>query len=279
MTVNTVTSENAEEFYASRLPPREEPKPDETNAETKVDEESKPHDKRKAVQPRINELVGERNAARDEAEAAKAEAARVNAELEAIKKRLEVMQTVADPIEVSDRPTRTQFVTDDDYQEALTDWKADKRIAEQEERTRQAKEAALAAQMDENWKTRVAQVKADYPDYEEVVGSADIDLPTVVLNEIKASEVGALLAYELAKDNSKEARRIKGMPVAAQIRELGRMEVALMRAEPPKKTREVEKSKAPEPIESIKGTAAPIGGSREGMSYEEWRAWRSSSKK
>ena len=63
MTIQTVTSENADEYYAARLPKRQEPPApadDTAKAEAKpeANSESNTHEKaRKPIQPRINELA------------------------------------------------------------------------------------------------------------------------------------------------------------------------------------------------------------------------------
>lgn len=278
MTVHTVTSENAEEFYAARLPKRADPVPVDDapkgEAETKAESESNTHEKaRKPIQPRINELVAERNSARDEAERERLEKEQAKRELDDLKKRLEVLETPAEQKAVSDRPTRSQFATDDDYQEALTDWKVEKRLAEQAAQEAEARQRAAQAQMVENWKARLEEARKGTEDFDTVVGAAETVLHQAVLDAIVESEAGPQITYYLAK-NPAEAKRIAGLRPSSGAREIGKLEAQLTQGKPTAKPVSVEKSKAPEPIEPLKGVSSQIGKDRKDMTYDEWKAAR-----
>lgn len=261
MTTHTVTSENAAEFYASRLPKREEPA-DEPKTEAKTDDKSEsttPDPKpKKPIQPRINELVAERNSARDEAEAAALERDQLRRELEEIKTKL---QTMNKPAEASDRPNRDDFRSDGDYEQAMDDWKFERRLAEHQQRQAQAR-------MVENWTARLDQAQSEIPDLKEVLGKADVQLPQVALDAIVESDMGPQIAYHLAK-NPAEARRIASMSAAGAAREIGKLEAQMMPS-----VRGVEKSKAPAPIEPLKGTSSTAIKDSSQMSYEEWKEAR-----
>ena len=185
MTTHTVTSENAAEFYASRLPQRQETPPaDDQTPEAKTDDKGESqtpdHKPKKPIQPRINELVGERNAARDEAQAAKDEAERLRRDLEELKTQ---MQAISKPAETSDRPSRDDFKSDSDFEQAMDDWKFERRLADHQQRQAQAR-------MVENWKARLEQSQSEIPDLMEVLANAEVNMPQAALDAIVESELG-----------------------------------------------------------------------------------------
>jgi len=276
MTIETVTSETLAEFNAARLPRSEEPPADEPEAKTEGKSESNTAEKPKTkpIQPRITELVAERNSARDEAERAKQEAESVRAELDEIKRKLQILETPAPQKEQSARPERSQFATQDDYDEALTDWKVEKRLAEQAKAEADARRAAAQAQLVENWKARQDSIRSELDDYDAVVGAAEIQMPQWMLDAIVEAEHGPRVAYYLAK-NTADAKRLLSMTPTSALRELGKLEdrlVAKIGKEEGKTA--VEKSKAPEPLETLKGSSIPTGKEPSKMSYEEWKAAR-----
>jgi len=299
MTITTVTSENAAEFYAQRLqlenPPADdsteasadgagEGKKDGSNTETKDSQHQTR--KPKPIQPRINELVGERNAARTEAEAkaAEAEAARIEAQelrdrLEAAERQIAALSTSSQK-EADPRPTRDKFASDEQYLDALTDWKVDQRIAADKRREAEARHAAAQAEVTRNWQAQIEAGKDDMPDFDAVVGAAEINFSQVVLDAIV--DVGPRVAYHLAK-NPAEARRIAAMrPVQAiaAVTKLGEQLTTAAAASPapspaptPAAKGETKTFKAPEPIDPLKGTSTPAVRDLDDIEdYEEWKA-------
>ena len=288
-----VTSENAAEFYASRLPPREEAQADEPTegkTETKTDSTESTDSKEsrvKKVAPRIAELVGERNAARTEAETKAHEAQAATAEAQALRERLEAAErqiaALATPTqrEADPRPERKSFASDELYTDALTDWKVDQRIAADKRRDAEAKAAAAQAQVTKNWQSQIEAGKEDMPDFEAVVGAADTNFPhQVVLDAIV--DAGPRVAYQLAK-NPEEARRIAAMRPSAGIAAVlkladqlagdGGKTAAVAAPAPP--AAKGEPFKAPEPIETLKGSASPVTKSLDDIEdFEEWKAAR-----
>lgn len=289
----TVTSENAQEFYASRLPPREEAPADDTPAQGKT--ETKPEgetpqskeDRVKKVAPRIAELVGERNAARTEAEVKAAEAQAAAQEAQDLRERLEraeqQLAALSQPTEqqqASPRPERKNFPSDDAYTDALTDWKVDQRIAARQREEAEQRFAQAQAQVAQSWKAQMEAAKADIPDLEEVIGSADTNLPQIVLDAIV--DAGPRVAYHLAK-NAVEARRIAAMRPSAAIAAVLKLseqltpdggQRAAAPAPAPTPAAKGDTFRAPEPIEPIKGGASQVGKDESEMSFEEWKAAR-----
>jgi len=281
--ITTLTSENADEFYAARLPKREEPPAaaadDLTPVEAKTDDvsESKDvHKKAKPIQPRINELVAQRNSAQSEAEAARTEAEiaklekeQLRNELDDVKRKLEGLSTPATQ-DQSDRPKRDQFTSEDDYTRAIGDWEFDARLIAHEQQKAQQR-------VIDNWKARLEEARVDMPDYDAVVGAVDTNFPQLVLDEIVESAIGAEISYFLAK-NPAEAKRIAALKPSAGVREIVRLEARMSQTTAPTKTVNVEKSKAPEPIASLKGSSTAVVKDPGSMSYEDWKVARQAGK-
>lgn len=290
----TLTSENAAEFYASRLPQREEAPADETTpaagkteTKTEASTEANPAKKPKPIQPRINELVDQRNAARTEAETKALEAEAATAEAQALRDRLAEaerqlailnapsQQTAADP-----RPDRKNFASDELFTDALSDWKVDQRIVARERKDAEARQAAAQEQVTRNWQAQVEAGKEDMPDFDAVVGAAEMVFQQVVLDAVVDN--GPRVAYHLAK-NPEEARRIAAMRPSAAIAAVNKLGEQLAGdgettpASAPTPAPPAAKGttfKAPEPLETLKGTSTAVGKAVEDMTFEEFKAAR-----
>jgi len=294
--ITTVTSENAAEFYASRLPKRDdappagETQPTEGKTETKTEGTETAESKEarvKKVAPRIAELVGERNAARTEAEtkALEAEAARLEAQelrdrLAEAERQIAALHTPAQQKEADPRPERKNFASDEQYTDALTDWKVDQRIAADKRKDAEARAAAAQAQVANNWKAQIEAGKDDMPDFDAVVGAAEVIFPQVVLDAVV--DAGPRVAYHLAKDPD-QARRIAAMRPSAAVAAVVKLgeqlaadggKTAAPAAPAAAPAAKGEPFKAPEPHEPLKGGTTSVGKDESEMSFEEWKAAR-----
>jgi hypothetical protein len=240
--------------------------------------------------PLVEELVRtrhERQSARRDAEEANAKAARLEAELADLRARMEANQAMPAPKDPDPKPQRSQFVSDEDYQEALTDWKVDQKLAEQQREQQQARTEAFQQQLADNWTQRLELAKAELTDFDEVVGKSDIDMPNHLYVAIVESDMGPQLAYYLAQ-NPSEARLLKGMSQTSALRMLGKLEEQLAQAsEKPASGKQqtatsaekkpettVERSKAPPPIEPLKDASGPVEKPTSQMTYAEYKAHR-----
>lgn len=229
------------------------------------------HPKKKPASERIHELVAQRNKSSQEAEAAKRE----NAELKA---RLAAMEARAEPIKDEERPERSKYASDEDYIEALADYKAKKAISDRERAQERARMEAEMAETAEAWNKRQAQAMKDIPDYADIVGSADVPLAPHVQQAIVESDLGPHIAYYLAL-NTDELKRLNSMKPVAAIRHLAKLEDEIRATEEtsdPGATKEAQnkhqKSKAPEPISPVKGdTAATSGAATSFADYKRRR--------
>lgn len=249
----------------------------------------------KPRKPLIEELVKtrhERNAARSEIE-------QLRAELEAVKARQNYMpQEDPDP-----KPVRDKFASDDDYLEALTDWKADQVITQRQKQAAEAEAAAAQQRIQDEWLERVESAKKVYPDFADVVGNATIEIKNHIYQAIVESEVGPEVAYYLAQ-NPAEAQRLNSMSPISAVRMIGKLEEMLLdpaqdatrnpapaaqqaasapapapSAAPVHPT--AKGTSAPEPINPIRGNSNPAVDTRPAseMTYNEWKARRVAERK
>jgi hypothetical protein len=272
-----VTSETIATMYSGTPPtvepPKDEPK-DAPKDEIKADGETGEKRAKKPISERMSELVSQRKAAETEAQQAKREAAELRA-------RMEAMSAQAAPVKEEPRPDRSKFASDEDYIEAVAEWKADQRLAKREQEQAEARAKAERDQLVKGWQDAQQRARAEIEDYDDVIKGSDVQLPGHLHQAILESDVGPHLAYYFAK-HPDEAKRYASMSPTKSLRELGRLEDRLTEDDdrPPAKLSpkaEVEKSKAPPPITPVKdGRTADPGPAK---SFEEYRARRLAEKK
>lgn len=252
--------------------PDPEKKPD---GEGNKEGESKP---KKSPQERIQELANKRREAEEKAEAAERKAR----ELE---DRIRAMSATAKPMEAGDRPLRSQYTSEDEYIEALSDWKAKEAIRRREQEQEQARIEAEQAEIASNWTKRQDAAMKVLPDYADVIGKSEVQVPNHVHQAILESEQGPQIAYFLAL-HPDEAKRLAQMKTLAAIKRVAALERDLAeieredpepKADPEKETPKVQKSKAPPPIEPVKSVPSATGSSS--SSYEEYRRRRQAEKR
>jgi hypothetical protein len=167
------------------------------------------------------------------------------------------------------KPARDAFQTDEDYQEALIDWKVDQRTAQREQvSTRQQAVSRFVVQQQ--------TAASEYPDWDEVMEDA-LQLPAspAVEEAILYSDIGPDLQYHLAK-NPQEAMRLNSLPPILAARQIGIIEAriaaekAARKAAPPAPPAV---SKAPDPITPVGGRGVvEVDPSK--MSDKEFAEWR-----
>lgn len=118
-----------------------------------------------------------------------------------------------------DKPSRDDYAEQDDYIEALTEWKAEQAV------TRVQRESANHARQSA-WEAREAQTKASIPDYDAVVPVSTVPIKPHVVEALMDADAGPSLAYHLAKNPDVAARLNAMTPTRAAI-ELGRIETTL----------------------------------------------------
>jgi hypothetical protein len=260
--------------------PREGESPQQTAART-----------RSRLQIRINELTKARYTAEGEAKETRAQLAERDAELARLRAEpgqsktqtstatpgavpgddaTAIAQALTSWDQQHPRPKAEDFDDIQAYEDALVDWKVDRRDVKKDTEARvvREREARDQAIRDERHlqQTAVERAKAftvDHPDFDAVIRAGlDFDIHKTVMRELRASDHGPAILYALAKDPT-DAKRFSELSIAAQVKEIGRREALLERTaattEPPKPaTRPKPTTHAPEPIEPEGGPAASV---------------------
>lgn len=272
---NVTTSETIAAMYAP--PAKEEADKDESKEESKSEEKQDGKDGKKAKKPfseRIQELVAQRREAESKAERAEREA-------DELRRKLEAIQAKPEPVKEEPKPARVKYTSDEEYIEALAEWKASQALAKREKEQADAQAKAYQEQLAADWKRRQDSARAEIDDYTDVISKSDVALPGHLHQAILESEVGPHLAYYFAKHPS-EAKRFASMSPTTALRQLGKLEDKLIvdeddHEEEKKPTSTVEKSKAPPPINPPKEGRAP--NLAPANIFDEYRAKRKAERK
>jgi hypothetical protein len=151
-------------------------------------------------------------------------------------------------------PSQSEYASYEEYLEAKAEYIAEQKVnAKLAEREK--KEAQSSAEAERNkaikiWEQKVEAATNKYADYGEALEAVDhVEIPVDLQRAIMESDLGADLAYHLAK-NSDELERIVKLKPHAALMALGKLEDKLSQAPEPKK---VPVSKAPEPIKPLGG--------------------------
>jgi hypothetical protein len=112
------------------------------------------------------------------------------------------------------------------------------------------------------------------PDFEAMVGSADVVVSNEVRDAIFESDVGPQVLYHLA-ENPEIAEKLQGMTVTSALRTIGRLEAQFAKAETQTKP-VVGKSKAPAPINPIRSAAngRDVNLTSDGNFHGSYQAWK-----
>lgn len=205
----TITENLATEPVVEAVtPPVEEVVEAVETAETESEEQArddKGRFKGDGVQKRIDELTRARREAERQAEY------------------WQGVATQTAPEAQGDKPSRDDYAEQDDYIEALTEWKAEQAVTrvQREQAAQSANHARQSA-----WEAREAQTKASIPDYDAVVPVSTVPIKPHVVEALMDADAGPSLAYHLAKNPDVAARLNAMTPTRAAI-ELGRIETTL----------------------------------------------------
>ena len=125
------------------------------------------------------------------------------------------------------------------------------------------------------------KAKEEMPDYDDMVGTSDVQIHDVLRDVILESDVGPKILYHLA-ENEDYAKKVAAMPLPQALKELGKLEARFEKAEVPE-VKPVKKSNAPAPINPLRAVSgvADVKLDSDGKwygSYSEWKAARKSGK-
>lgn len=136
----------------------------------------------------------------------------------------------------AEQPQRENFANEAAYVDAMIQWGVDKRLAEKAEEDRQNRVKRERDQVIEAAKGRVTRAAELVPDFTEIVGSVDTEVPPAVAGYMQKSEMFAELAYHLAKTPDLLVSLAK-LPPDEQLVKIGKIESTLSpfeaRKEPP----------------------------------------------
>jgi hypothetical protein len=134
----------------------------------------------------------------------------------------------------------------------------------------------------QSWAQKVQAAKAEMPDFDDMVASSDVVVNNAVRDAILESDVGPKILYHLAENNDL-AKKIASLSPNAALREIGKLEARFEAKPETAQTAPVIKSKAPAPIQPIRGGQGKpdVPLSTDGQwhgSYQAWKAARKSGK-
>ena len=276
-----LTSENAAEFYANRLGLADqtddvavdaEPSTEVVENEPEVQDEAKPVEEKRAnpkLEKRFSELTKQREAAKAEAEAERQQR-------QALEDRLRALEQVAAPQRpsVDQEPQPGQFQDAFEYAKALAQYSTEKALAERDQQEANRKANEERQKVIQSWSSKLDQVKAELPDYDEMVSTDNVVVSDEIRDSILESDVGPRILYHLAED-LEYAQKLAAMPTRKALLELGKLEKLYEKAEPAKETA-VKTSKAPAPVRALKpsGGVADIPINSSGEFHGTYQAWK-----
>ena len=289
---SVVTSENSADFYANRLglADREAPEavveetPTEPVVETEqskpeAEDDAKPTEEKKQnpkLEKRFSDITRQREEARKEAQHEREQRVALEQRLAALEQ-----QNRPPARNIDEEPQPSQFQDAFEYAKALAEFSTEKALAERDRRDAEEKVAIERQKVIQTWATKVQSAKGSMPDFDEVVASSDVVVNDDIRDAILESDVGPQILYHLA-ENDDLGKKIAGMSPKAALREIGKLEERFA-VKPNAKIETVAKSKAPAPINPIRGgTSAadvPIGSDGEFHgTYAQWKNQRKSGK-
>jgi hypothetical protein len=289
-----LTSENAAEFYANRLGLAEssadteaveetpEPESEETQSEPKeAEKEANQEGERKQnpkLEKRFSEITKQREEARKEAQNERQARVELEQRLAAMEQQRQPQQA----FNVDTEPQPSQFSDAFEYAKALAEFSTEKALAERDRQVAQQREQEAQQKIIQSWAQKVQEAKAELPDFDDLVASSDVVVNNAVRDAILESDVGPKILYHLAENNDL-AKKIASLSPNAALREIGKLEAKFEVNPETKQTAPVVRSKAPAPIQPIRGgqgkADVPISADGEFHgSYQAWKAARKSGK-
>lgn len=249
---------------------------DEVEEHEEEPQESDPQDEHKAkVKNRFVKLREQRNQARELA----AQEAAKRTEYEAkIRELEEKLSPKIDPAK-DEKPDPNKYTDLDTFTNDLEKWK-ERQVKQQIEREAKEKvEREQAETIAKSWQQRLTEVKKEFDDFDDVVTNSTVQVSDQVRQAILESDVGPRILYHLA-DNPDVAEKIGKMTVIGALREIGRLEERLQTKQTkPAPIKTVEVSKAPPPINPIRGeSVATDEGDGENLSIHRYKELRKAGK-
>lgn len=278
-TVVTVTSENLEEFTAKKLGLADAPAPVEAESvesteseptaenqsgqkteadESTTKEDSKVEAKEKPKNPKIERRFSEITKEREDA---RAEAKKERETREALELKVRELESKENPVaeakefDDSNKPNPKDFSDMYEYAEALAEYSSEKKLAQRDREEQNRKVADANKAKFEDWGNRINAAKTEMPDFDDMLASSEVRVSDQIRDAIIKSPVGPRILYHLA-ENDEAAKKLSELPVEDALIAFGKIE-ATFESKPEKKSI-VAKTKAPAPINPIKGAVGTV---------------------
>ena len=226
----------------------------------KETEEARQSKTPEAVQKRIDEITRKRREAERERDSER-------------EKRLELekkVQELEKQAPATDRPLSENYETEQEYLEALTDWKIEQKLTKKQEvETKESREQAELARAREIYvevDKKSAEGRKKYTDYDELVLNDKLKITDAMLETVLELGAPSEVLYYLGK-HPDESAEIAGMSLIKATVALSKIDHKLT-TPTPRRT-----SSTPEPISPVRSTGA-VEVNPEKMSMKEFRAWR-----
>jgi hypothetical protein len=243
-----------------------------------------------ASRRRINQLNGRWRAEQRRREADQQqhqrELAEANAKLDVVTRLLQgaapdLPQTPAPP---PGPPQPETYASHDDYVRAAARYEAQQELQHRDQQTQQERQREQGLALQQQLLEREASFKAQHPDFDDVVrGGLVGKVAPHVQQALMMLPEGPALAYKLAQQQDL-VRTLNTLPPPLVFAELGRLMPGTLvpggvggapEPTPPAPTNGTRPTPLPEPMRPVGGGGSPTPVAyREGMSMEEYRAWR-----
>jgi hypothetical protein len=239
--------------------------------------EVKEDDLRDPVEKRIGKLTKKWRTAERERDFERAK--RLEAETELAKLKSQIPS--------ADKPKREDFEDDEEFLEALTDWKVESKLKTHSEvvtkKIGEDAEKQAATEIEQELEEISEKGQDKYEDYSTVVFDKDLVLTQGMVETALLTDIAEDILYYLGK-NPDISAAIGEMPALRAAKEIGKIEARLVaekkkpdekKADPPAPAKKL--TQTPEPIDPVRSTGA-IDKDPSQMSAKEYRAWREKSK-
>lgn len=286
-----LTSENSAEFYANRLGLAEsepetvaveetpEPVAEEDQSEPKEAEKEANQEGERKQNPKLEKRFSEITKQREEARLEAQRERQARLELEQRLAALEQSRQPEQAVNIDQEPQPSQFADAFEYAKALAEYSTEKALAERDRQQALAREQEAQQKIIQSWAQKVQAAKAELPDFDDLVASSDVVVNNAVRDAILESDVGPKILYHLAENNDL-AKKIAGLSPNAALREIGKLEARFEAKPQTAQTAPVVKSKAPAPIQPIRGGAGQpdVPLSTDGNWHGTYQAWKAARK-
>lgn len=202
--------------------------------EDQMGEDGLTEDERKDLTDKMKKAIGRRHRMMKEAEefaaAQYSERRLAEQRAEALQREIEEMRKKLEPAKAEEKapakPKREDFQSESEYLDASIEWGVQEGLRKKAEQ--EAKEAAerAQAQLIEAAKQRIAKAMELVPDFADVTGKADVEVPPVVAGYMQKSELFAELGYHLAQNPELVVSLSKLQP-DEQLVKIGKIESTL----------------------------------------------------